>query len=264
MQSLIVTESHEGGTDNMANEIDTQNLGKMLKYKDREAYITKMKEELMERIGTAQAIILMGRTPKGEIRKRLMNPKYPKSEKNPEFSYLEHAYVEEVLNLAFSFNWDAIVEETTWTGDDVMLKGYIEIRFPKGGIVVKKSGFGGAKYLSNNPNMSRGDAAKSAYSDMIKNAATKFGIGLDLYRHEEVEQEKVQKIVQQAPSQPTDDTNGKPATEAQLDAIVRLGGQLPEDADEAKKITFGQAAIMIKDLSTKKAKAKPQTEAPSQ
>lgn len=236
----------------MANEIEVKELGKVMKYKEREGYITKMKEELMEKVGTAQAIILMGRTPKTEIRKRLMNPKNPKGANNPEFSYLEHAYVEELLNLAFNFNWDAVVEETTWNGDDVMLRGYIEVRFPKGGMTVRKTGFGGARYIANNPNMSRGDAAKSAYSDMIKNAATKLGIGLDLYRHEEKEQEKVQKVVAAAPAQPANDVLNKPATETQISTIRNMGGVLPDDPDELKKMTFGQAATMIRELSTKK------------
>jgi hypothetical protein len=232
----------------MANEYEIEVLGKPLKYKQREGYIADLKRELMEEIGTAQAIILLGKTPKGEIRKRLMNPKKPAGPDNPMFSYLEHAFVEELLNLAFQLNWDAVVEEERWNGDDVEVRGYIEVRFPKGGTAVRRTGFGGAKYLANNPNMSRADAAKAAYSDMIKNAATKLGIGLDLYRHEERKVEETALAIDKAAGQPSGEQLSKPATENQLATIRNLGGIVPE----GKELTFGEAAEMIAMASATK------------
>jgi hypothetical protein len=218
----------------MADENQIETLGKVMKFKDREGYIKTLKENLMEKVGTAQAIILMGRTPPGEIRKRLMNPSNPKGSNNPEFSYLEHAYVEETLNYAFAFNWDVVVEETTWNGDDVMLRGYIEVRF-KDGTKVKKSGFGGAKFIANNRNMSRGDAAKSAYSDMIKNAATKLGIGLDLYRHEE-------RMIEAVVMKPTQVVAAKNiVTNDEMKAIGKILESIlnAKDKEELEKIGVG-------------------------
>lgn len=225
-----------------------------LAFKDRDGSLAELKEELATKIGKAQAVVLLGKTPKSEIRKRLMNPRNPKGPNNPEFSYLEHAYVEQVLNFAFGMNWDAVVEKEEWMGDDISLTGYIEVRFKN--FTVKKTGFGGAKFLANNPNMSRADAKKSAYSDMIKNAATKLGIGLDLYRHEEVAIEKIEKAVQVASGEPDGKQMGGPATEAQLQAIKSMGGTLPEDSEEVKKITFGQAVEWIKKLREQRKAAK--------
>jgi hypothetical protein len=251
----------------MADEVEIANLGKPIKFKEREGYITDLKRDLMEKIGTAQAIILMSQTPKGEIRKRLMNPKMPKSERNPEFSYLEHAYVEETLNLAFMFNWDVVVESKVWNGDDVELMGYIEVRFPKAGLVVKKTGIGGAKFISSNPNMSRADAAKSAYSDMIKNAATKLGIGLDLYRHEE---RMVEAVVMK--SQTTQVASKNIVTSAEMKAIGKLletilnakdiealekiGGGIKKLIED-KKITANQKKVLQESYSSKLQKLQP-------
>jgi hypothetical protein len=218
----------------MADQIEIASLGKLIKFKERTGYLDDLKKDLMERVGTAQSIILMGRTPQGEIRKRLMNPSNPKGSNNPEFSYLEHAYVEELLNLAFAFNWDVVVEETTWNGDDVMLKGYIEVRF-KNNVVVRKTGFGGAKFIANNRNMSRGDAAKSAYSDMIKNAATKLGIGLDLYRHEE-------RMIEAVVMKPTQQVVAKNiVTNDEMKAIGKILEQIlnAKDTEELEKIGKG-------------------------
>ncbi len=248
----------------MADEIQIASLGKPIKFKERTGYLDDLKKDLMERIGTAQSIILMGRTPQGEIRKRLMNPKMPKSDRNPEFSYLEHAYVEELLNLAFAFNWDVVVEEQIWNGDDVLLKGYIEVRF-KNNVVVRKTGFGGAKYIASNPNMSRGDAAKSAYSDMIKNAATKLGVGLDLYRHEERQLEAV--VVK-----PTQVVAKSIVTNDEMKAIGKILEKIlnAKDTDElekigqgiktlvdGKKITANQKTILQESWTSKYQKLQP-------
>jgi hypothetical protein len=251
----------------MASETDISNLGKSIKFKEREGYVADLKKDLMEKIGTAQAIILMGKTPKGEIRKRLMNPKKEKSEFNPEFSYLEHAYVEETLNLAFMFNWDAVVEKETWNGDDVELLGYLEIRFPKSKIIVKKTGIGGAKYISNNPNMSRADAAKSAYSDMIKNAATKLGIGLDLYRHEEKMIESIvikpnTQVVK--PISVVSDNDMKAISNIitsivnakDLDELEKIGSGIKKLVDD-KKINPIQKKILSESWSSKQQKLQP-------
>ena len=253
----------------MADENQIEVLGKTMKFKDRQGYIKTLKEALMEKVGTAQAIILMGRTPNGEIRKRLMNPRNPKGPNNPEFSYLEHAYVEETLNFAFAFNWDVVVEEQTWTGDDILLRGYIEVRF-KDGSKVRKTGFGGAKFISNNPNMSRGDAAKSAYSDMIKNAATKLGIGLDLYRHEErtIEAVVIKPQVQQVVAKNIVTTTEMKAIGKLLESILnakdleeleKIGAGI-KTLIESKKITASQKNILQESWKSKWQKLQPKVQ----
>lgn len=152
-------------------------------FKSREEYKKELKQKLMKKMGEAQAVLLLQKTPNSEVRKRLMNPSKAKGPYNPEFSYLEHAYVEETLNFAFQMDWDAVITKSERIGEEAYVEGYLEVRF-QDGTKVRKTGFGGAMHR-NNPNMSWGDVFKAAYSDMIKNAATKFGLGLDLYRHEE-------------------------------------------------------------------------------
>lgn len=221
-----------------------------LTFKDREGSLQQLKEELATKVGKAQAVVLLGKTPKSEIRHRLMNPRNPKGPNNPEFDYLEHAYVEQTLNFAFMLNWSVEVTHRERIESEAFIEVLLTLNF-KDGTVVKKSGFGGAAKL-NNFNQSWGDVFKSAYSDAIKNAATKLGIGLDLYRHEEVVVEKTQKIDAQAPGQPTDEQRGKPALEAQLQAIQNMGGTLPESEEDRAKITFGQAVDWIAQLRAKK------------
>ncbi len=224
----------------MANEI------KKSEFKQRQEYLTQMKDALMEKVGTAQAVILLGKTPKGEIRKRLMNPKKPKSEYNPEFSYLEHAFVEETLNFAFMLNWNVEVISKERIGEEAFVEILLTATF-KDGSVIKKSGFGGAMHIANNPNTSWGDVFKSAYSDAIKNAATKLGIGLDLYRHEEKAVEKAVVIQEEQKARPVIKDSTDPALPSQIETLKGMG----VSEEEAKKMNKQEASDKIRELANR-------------
>jgi len=192
-----------------------------LPYKSREAYKSQLKEQLMEAIGTAQAVMLLQKTPKGEIRKRLMNPQKPAGANNPEFSYVEHAYVSEQLDLTFFMDWDLIVTKSERVGEEALVEGYLECRF-KNKTIIKKHGFGGAVHR-NNPNMTWGDTFKSATSDLLKNCAARMGIARDLYRHEEKVTDKFIEIKSEPKGEaPQLEDGSRPATEAQLQTIKSL------------------------------------------
>ncbi len=222
----------------MANEI------KKSSFKERQEYLTQMKDALMEKIGTAQAVILLGKTPKGEIRKRLMNPKLPASPKNPEFSYLEHAFVEETLNFAFMLNWSVECISKERIGEEAFVEVLLTVTF-KDSSIVKKTGFGGAKNIINNPNQSWGDVFKSAYSDAIKNAATKLGIGLDLYRHEEKAVERAVVIQEEQKVKPIIKDSTDPALPSQIETLKGMG----VSEEEARKMNKQEASDKIRELA---------------
>lgn len=187
----------------------------------REKQSDILKQELIEKIGKATATLLLQKTPRTEVRKRLLNPSKPRGPGNPEFSYLEHAYVSETLNFAFLLDWDLIITRSERIGQEAFVEGYIEVRF-KTGKSVRKYGFGGAVKIETNRNQTWADVFKSAESDMLKNCAARLGLGLDLYRHEE---KQVEMITAAAPKQevrvvlPDGD---KPATEQQMATLKAL------------------------------------------
>lgn len=214
----------------------------------REKFKTELKQDLIEKIGKAQATILLQKTPKKEIRKRLLNPTLPRGPRNPEFTYVEHAYVSETLNFATLLDWDLIVVHQERIGDEALVHGYLEIRF-KGNTTVKKYGYGGAKRIEANRNQTWADVFKSATSDMLKNCAARLGLALDLYRHEEKITEVVQEVSPENPkpgAAPVLANENEPPKESQLQTIKNLGG------DPEKFKTFGQAAREIKRLSLQK------------
>lgn len=188
----------------------------------REAAADTLKQELIEKIGKATATLLLQKTPRTEVRKRLLNPSKPRGPGNPEFSYLEHAYVSETLNFAFMLDWDLIITRSERIGSEAFVEGYIEVRF-KNGKAVRKAGFGGAVKIEANRNQTWADVFKSAESDMLKNCAARLGLGLDLYRHEE---KVIEKAIVQAPiAQPTRvllEDGEKPATEQQMATLKAL------------------------------------------
>jgi hypothetical protein len=118
----------------------------------------------------------------------LLNPRNPEGPGNPRLKYLEHAYVTETLNLCFGFNWDLEVLEQQRVENEAVVKTRLRVRLADGSTITKDS-FGGALYQPNNPNSSWADTLKAAQSDGLKAAAARLGIGLDLYRHEELVQE---------------------------------------------------------------------------
>jgi hypothetical protein len=232
----------------MSEQNELQALPKVARSLQQDKLL-QLKNSLFEKVGTAQAIVLLGKTPKSEVRSRLMNPRNPEGENNPRFFYVEHAYVEQVLNYAFQLQWNVKCISKERVGEEALVEILLSVKF-KDGNVVEKTGFGGAKHL-NNPNMSWGDVFKSAYSDAIKNAATKLGIALDLYRSEEVQQEKL-------PDQPITNNvqDSKPATDNQKATIKNILDNHPELARgqnyDFDKMTFGQASETIKTLSSGK------------
>lgn len=216
-------------------------------FEKRKKAIVTLKDEILQKVGRAQAIIMFGKTPKGEIRKRLMNPKLPKGPGNPEFSYLEHAFVSETLNLAFALDWDLVVTKSERVGMEALVEGYIEVRLKER--TVRKAGFGGAVRIENNRNQTWGDVFKAATSDMLKNAAARLGIGLDLYRHEERAVEQADKT----PVAPKD--NGDPATPEQLATISGLIDKVLEKTPNYKvpsvdNLTKLEAGKIIAELAS--------------
>ena len=66
----------------------------------------QIREYLLQRFNEAQLALLLQKTPRREVRTRLLNPSKPEGPGNPRLKYVEHAYVTETLNLLFGFNWD--------------------------------------------------------------------------------------------------------------------------------------------------------------
>ena len=143
---------------------------------------------LRQRSVEAQIGLLLQKTPRREIRTRLLNPRNPEGPNNPRLKYLEHAYVTETLNLCFGFNWDLEVIEQERINNEAVVRTRLTVRLADGSAITKDS-FGGALYQPNNPNSSWADTLKAAQSDGLKAAAARLGIGLDLYRHEELANE---------------------------------------------------------------------------
>ncbi len=221
-------------------------------YKTLPEYEKQLKENLMEAIGKAQAVMLLKPTPKGEKRKRLMNPSRPRGAGNPEFTYVEHAYVSETLDLALLMDWDLVVTKSERIGEEAFVEGYIEARF-KNGMKIKRSGYGGAKKV-NNPNQSWGDVFKAATSDLLKNCASRMGVARDLYRTEEKNTEVAFKDTPALPTEEIQKLDGdKPALPAQLNAIATLKGISPNQlTEEETRLSFSEASAKIKELSVKK------------
>ena len=137
------------------------------------------KRLLLQSFSAAQVDFLLQRTPAHEIKKR--------SERGKTFSYVEHGYVTERLNLVFGFNWDFSVKDKIITDDEVIVEAVLTVRTP-GGQVIQKTQFGGAtvqRYrdgANSGKVISLADNLKSAGSDALKKCASLLGIGLDLYR----------------------------------------------------------------------------------
>ncbi len=208
-----------------------------LTYKKRNEYISEQKEAIISKVGKARAILLMQKTPRGEIRERKLNPSKPNS---PIFYYVEHAYVSEILNLAFVLDWDLVVDKTERIDQEVIVEGHLTVRIK--GKEIKKYGSGGAKKL-NNPNQTWADVYNSATSKLLKVCAARLGLGLDLYRHEEAESEK---ITSQLVAKTTILEDGiKAATEAQKATLTSLKVDYPDD------ITKQEAADLIRKSAQK-------------
>ncbi len=134
---------------------------------------------LMQTLSEAQVDFLMQRTPKREIKMR-------QGRGGMQFSYVEHGYVTERLNLVFGFNWDFEIVDKQILEDEVIVEARLTVRTP-GGQTIVKTQFGGADIKrhasgarSGRP-LSIADDYKAAASDSLKKCASLLGIGLDLY-----------------------------------------------------------------------------------
>jgi len=202
----------------------------------RQQAITKAKAELAQNIGTAQSILLLQKTPKGEIRHR-------PGPGGRQLAYIEHAYVTETLNWAFGMKWNLIVTAREKLSNECIVHGYLEV--PIGDMMVRKDGTGSAITL---PNVPIGDIYKSATSDLLKVCAARLGLGLDLYRHDESliqappsPAKTAQSVVYGETQQGGNDYMFKPATAQQLKVLADLGVEIPD------KCTFEQAAKLIRE-----------------
>ncbi|HET9495419.1 MAG TPA: Rad52/Rad22 family DNA repair protein [Chloroflexia bacterium] len=134
---------------------------------------------LMQTLNEAQVDFLLQRTPKHEIKTR-------QGRGGLQFSYVEHGYVTERLNLVFGFNWDFEVTDKQILDDEVIVEARLTVRTP-GGQTIVKTQFGGAeiKRHASGPRSGRplsiADDYKAAASDALKKCASLLGIGLDLY-----------------------------------------------------------------------------------
>ena len=143
----------------------------------------------------AQVDFLLQRTPRHEIKER-------QGRGGLRFSYVEHGYVTERLNLVFGFNWDFEVVDKQMLEDEVIVEAKLTVRTP-GGQTIVKTQFGGADIKrhasgarSGRP-LSIADDYKAAASDSLKKCASLLGIGLDLYgrdRPEELDEDQPQVI----------------------------------------------------------------------
>ena len=99
-----------------------------------------------------------------------------------QFRYVTQQYVTRLLNDVFGFNWDFDVLWEQAGKREVIVKGQLTVRAPKGQ-VIEKTQYGGAQIKTDkqgNP-LSVADDFKAAASDALKKCASLLGIGLDLY-----------------------------------------------------------------------------------
>jgi hypothetical protein len=190
----------------------------------------------------AQVDFLLQRTPKHEIKER-------QGRGGMRFSYVEHGYVTERLNLVFGFNWDFEVVDKQMLEDEVIVEAKLTVRTP-GGQTIVKTQFGGAEIKrhasgarSGRP-LSIADDYKAAASDALKKCASLLGIGLDLYgrdRPEEVGSDDdvvPTKVVMPAPTRASKTNSAtiksvneapssldSPCTPVQVEEIVSLATQ---------------------------------------
>jgi len=219
--------------------LEDDELSITLTRKSRKGYMQEQKIRLMKQIGVAQSVLLLQKTPKNEIRKRKLNPNNPNS---PSFDYVEHAYVSETLNFATLLDWDLVVDKTERLDGEVIVEGHIIVRLPSGKVVTKY-GTGGAKRIINNQNQTWADVYNSATSKMLKVAAARLGLGLDLYRHEEKDQEEIVSTKQITIA--TDDD--EPATDQMIETLQKLGLAIM-----SAEVTRGAYRRAIQDMGRKK------------
>ena len=153
--------------------------GELVKFEPGAVGRDEKQKLLMQTLSEAQVDFLLQRTPRHEIKTR-------QGRGGLQFSYVEHGYVTERLNLVFGFNWDFEVTDKQILEDEVIVEARLTVRTP-GGQTIVKTQFGGAEIKrhasgakSGKP-LSIADDYKAAASDALKKCASLLGIGLDLY-----------------------------------------------------------------------------------
>lgn len=140
---------------------------------------TEKQKLLIQTLNEAQVDFLLQRTPRHEIKMR-------QGRGGMQFSYVEHGYVTERLNMVFGFNWDFEVVDKQILEDEVVVEAKLTVRTPHGQ-TIHKTQFGGAdikRHASGQKSgrpLSIADDFKAAASDALKKCASLLGIGLDLY-----------------------------------------------------------------------------------
>lgn len=128
----------------------------------------------------AMQLIVSQTTPRKEIRWR-------DGKGGRKLPYTDTAYVIRLLNEAFRWGWDFIVdnEEVLYNGDrpfEVKVRGKLIIRFGEHEIIKTQFGCQPIEWLRDgSAPVSLGDAYKGAASDALKKCASLLGVALDLY-----------------------------------------------------------------------------------
>src|SRR5881394_2683456 len=182
---------------------------------------------LLQTLSEAQVDFLLQRTPKNEIKTR-------QGRGGLQFSYVEHGYVTERLNLVFGFNWDFEVTDKQILEDEVIVEAKLTVRTP-GGQTIVKTQFGGAEIKRHATGQRAGrplsiaDDYKAAASDALKKCASLLGIGLDLYGRDRPDDSAAQEVPRAATTAPTRPSPPEPSTNQVIDSTARIT-QLPGQA----------------------------------
>lgn len=158
---------------------------------DAAIVVSQFRDVVASVMNEAQFAIISGRTPKSVIKRR-------PGKGGKTFSYVPHGYVTATLNKAFGFHWSfdimpngkgdfythfpAEPEQSRSASIVVIGKLTVYVHDPddrsKVLAVIEKTSTGEKEVIKG---MSWGGMLKSAESDALKKAASRLGIGLDLY-----------------------------------------------------------------------------------
>lgn len=143
----------------------------------------------LKKMSVFDRMLLFQKAPKGFILKRkgFLLPTSTRKDKKDltDADYKMYKYVPSNVqimeaNIAFLFEWSAVVEETHWFPDEVVCRGYIQVEI-NGKLYQKPCGGSGKK---KNDNMDWGDVLETAIAEMQKRGFKKLGFNNDVYRDE--------------------------------------------------------------------------------
>lgn len=150
--------------------------------------ITFQDMENLKKLSLFDRLLLFQKTPKQLIRQRkgFLKPSSASKDKKlltdddyQMFQYVPCHVMQIEANLAFLFEWSAVIESEKYFDTEVAVRGYIQtkvngeqIRRPCGGSCIKKG------------MMDWGDALEGAISEMKKRGLKSFGFNSDVYRQE--------------------------------------------------------------------------------